>query len=438
MTNPLITIFQPAPNGILRSPGRRDLPYVPPIDSTAFLSKARLFSVFTVDPPDSFELGVTLPVLVDPLNPVGTDNVGWSGDTSGGTFLTTHTVPANTTRKGCVFLCDVILTDATSILDDCLILGGTATPSRLGLVMANNGGQLIRCTIWGTHTSVQYYRNGIRHSAGDLHVERCGIFRCIDGVRSSGGRTYVHGNLFDRFAFFADDSDHASGSASAPPYWTHNDALQVTAGAGPHEFIGNLVYGRCDLTGVTWSGGSPGSGNAIDGTNSGAVTSRPTVATPIGTPSYQLNGTPSPLDPSPPGGGYSRYFNAFGYGLYCNGITFSNSSGFIGIITDNWIEFTNDPSANVQFTTGTTNQITLLRNRLGVGGFRTLSTRKFLGSWSSSTPAGQVNTGSGADRNVFGDFPSCVATATLNGVSKPGGIVGEPVIVTTGGVRFTA
>lgn len=405
---PYIRVYQPKPSGILASPGVPDLSYVPPVANGTFaLSAARLSSVFGTNPPDSFVVGTTKPVLVDPLNPVGTDNVGWTGDTSGGTFTTTHTVPSNTRMKGCVFLCDVILTDATSILEDCIVFGGAPTASRPGLITMNNGGQLIRVTVWGTHSSVVYYRNATRLSAGVLTATRCAFYRCTDALRGSGGQIRAYGCMFDWFAFWDNDADQGGGT---PPNWSHNDALQMTAGAGPHEFIGNVVISRCDTTGVTWSGGSPGSGTASNGAVPAPVTSRPTTHTPIGMPATQLN---------------AGYRNAFMEGLYCNGVSFTNSTGFIATINDNWFEGSNNPSANVQFTTGTTNQITMLRNKFGVAGYRTGLT-KFLASYNSATTT--KNTGTGADVNVFGSFPSTIAA----------GIVGDPVTVTTGGLRYTA
>lgn len=409
---PYLRIFQTRSNGSLWSPGVPDPPFVPtdPTPSVfSTITRANLVANYQVTPPvtDTFVLRQTIPACANPLVPTTSDNVGWTGDTSGGVFTALHTVPSGVTRKGCVFLHDVILTDETSKLDDCIVFGGPATASRLGLVMANSGGQLNRVTIWGLATSVAYYRNGIRHSSGDLRVTRCVIMRVVDAVRTSGGRVFLHGTLGDRFAFFDNDNDHATGT---PPYWTHNDFIQRTAGAGPDEIFGNLVMSRCDTTGVTWSGGSPGSGTA----SNGAVptvhpTTRPTTATPIGMPATQLNG---------------GYRNSFIEGNYCNGIMYSNSSGFLSTIEDNWLEGGNNPSALIHFTTGTTNQPQIRRNKFGIAGYRTGVTR-FLISYPSGTPA---VIGTGADANVFGNFPSTVAA----------GIVGDPITITSGGGRYTA
>lgn len=431
--SPYVRVYQPKPSGIIGSPGMLDLPYIAPAGSAALLTRAVLTSTWSVTPPDSFVLGTTMPVLDDPLNPTGTDNVGWTGDTSGGVFVgAVHTVPAGTRRKGCVFLCDVQLTDSTSILDDCIIFGGVGyNGSRPGLVTASNGGQMVRCTIWGLATSVAYYRNGVNFQ-GNFTAERCALFRCVDALRTTTGTLTLLGSLFDRFAFFDNDQDHPSGTVTSPPLWTHNDAFQITSvSPNQHRIIGNLFMQRCDITGVTWSG-TPGSSTASNGAvPTSHPTTRPTVATPIGMPATQLN--PQTIS----AGTTSRYITPWLYGVYCNGLMFNNT-GHKALITDNWFEGGNDPSSLVHLVTGTANQIILLRNRFGVGGFRTLSTRKFLGSWSSSTPASQIDTGTGGDVNVFGDFQSCRDTLTLSGVSKPAGIVGEPVVVTSGGVRYAA
>lgn len=433
MTTPYIRVYLPDSTGVLKSPGMRDLPYIAPTSAALYLSGVALSSNWSVTPPTPFFYETTVPTLVDPLNPVGTDNVGWTGDTSGGTFTGgLHNVPANTRRKGCVFLCDVNLTDQTSILEDCIIFGGAGFPgSRPGLISAANGGQMVRCTIWGLSTSTAFFRNGVNFQ-GNFTVDRCAFFRTVDHLRSTNGTLTCKGSLFDRASFYDNDTDHPTGSVSSPPLWTHNDTFQTTnVSAGTHQIIGNWFMSRCDITGLTWSG-TPGSSTAINGTVPTVHPSvRPTVATPIGMPATQLN------PQSVSGGTTARYITQWLYGVYCNGLMF-NQTGHKAVITGNWFEGGNDPSSLDHMVTGTANELTLLRNRFGVGGYRSLSTRRFLASWSSSTPASQINTGTGADRNVFGDFQSCRDTTTLNGVSFPGGIVGEPVVVTTGGVRYTA
>lgn len=374
-----------------------------------------------------FLVGGTLPVLADPLVPIESDNVGWDG-TVGSTVTTNpYTISASTTVEDTVFLCDVIFTDSTSRAVNCIFLGG-AVPNpatgRSGIVIMNNGGYMERCTVYGTHTSIAYWRNGVRVFGGILTALRCAFYRCVDAVRSSStAKILLYGCLFDRFAFFDDDADHASSSPN--PYWTHNDAAQITTDSGLHEVIGCLMWGRCDVTGVTWSGGSWGNGTASNGATPPAVIALPTVATPIGMPATQIN---------------AGYWNTWIRGNWCNGFM-NNGTGIEYLFEDNWLEGTNDNSAIIQMVnTGT--QVQIRRNHFGVGGYRTSATRKFLASWPSTGTT--TDLGTGDDVNMYGDpdnptlFQSCVETTTLGGVSHPGGIVGQPVITTTGGIRYTA
>lgn len=376
-----------------------------------------------------FTIGQTLPVLADPLVPVASDNVGWDGNLSGGTITAgnPYTIPSNTTVQNMAFLVDVVFTDATSRAKNCLFLGGPVpnpATGRSGIVIMNNGGYMERCTVYGTHTSIAYWRNGVRLFGGVLTALRCAFYRTVDAIRSSStSKILVYGSLFDRFAFFDDDADHPSDPVQ--PFWTHNDAGQITTDSGLHEVIGCLVWSRCDVTGVTWSGGPWGSGTASNSALPAAITAVPTVAQRIGMPATQLN---------------AGYWNAWVRGNWCNGFT-NNGTGIEYLFEDNWFEGTNDNSAIVQnVNTGT--EIQIRRNHFGVGGFRTVGTRKFLASWPSSGTI--ADTGTGPDVNMFGDpdnptlFQSCIDTTTLSGVSFPGGIVGQPVIVTSGGMRYTA
>lgn len=346
-----------------------------------------------------------MPVLVDPLNPVSTDNVGWTGDTSGGTFTSLHTVPANTTRKGCVFLHDVILTDATSKLDDCIVFGGPPVSSRPGLITASNGGQLNRVTVYGLATSVVYYRNAVNYG-GNFTATRCAMMRCCDAFRSSSGTATLNGCISGPTAFFNNDLNQPNGS---PPNWGHADAMQSTAGAGPRYIIGCYARAWSDCTGVTWSGGSWGSGTASKApVPTVHPTTRPTVATPIGMPEVALN---------------AGYWNDVIHGgLYANGYIHTGVSGFITTMEDTWLEGGNNPSGLFQFTTGTTNQPTWRRNKFGIGGWWSGSVR-YLAIYPSGTAA---VVGTGADANVFGDFASCQAR----------GIVGDPITITSGGGRY--
>ena len=376
-----------------------------------------------------FLVGTTLPVLADPLVPTTSDNVGWDGNSSNGTITSgnPYTIPAGVTVSNMVFLVDVVFTNATSRAVNCLFLGGPVPSppgTRPGLVIMNNGGYMERCTVYGTHTSVVYWRNGVRIYGGVLTARRCAFYRTCDHIRSSStARLLVYGCLFDRHAYFDNDNDQASSSPN--PFWTHNDAIQITTDSGLHEVIGCLVWSRCDVTGVTWSGGSPGNGTASNGSTPPPITSRPTVAQPIGMPATQLN---------------AGYRTQWLEGVWSNGFM-NNGTGIEYLFEDNWMEGTNDGSACIQMVnTGT--ELQCRRNHFGVGGYRTNPTRKFLVS--HPTSGSTIDLGTGDDRNMYGDpdhpdlFQSCVDTVTLNGVSKPGGIVGEFCIQTSGGLRYTA
>lgn len=379
------------------SPGTPDYPITPttPNSKVSTLSGVQMVTTYSSGggPPDTFVVGTTLPVLVDPLNPQPTDNVGWTGDTSGGTFTTLQTIPAGATRKGCVFNCDVIAGAGVSF-EDCMFHGGPPITSRGGCLTVNSGANFLRCTFYGTAASLAYYRNGINHGAGTLNVTRCAFYRWVDMIHSNGGIVNTAGNLSDRFAYFNNDADHAN---SSPPSWTHNDFVQHLAGAGPHTHKGDLIWSRFETAGVVWSGGTPGSGTASGGD--------------IGMPSTPLN---------------AGYWNVNVGGVYGNGFMFSNVSGFTATITDCWIEGGNNSSSLMSFTTGTTNNVTALRNKFGIGGYRTAQVR-YLASWPTGTT---TNTGTGADVNVYAPhsvFPSV-----------PTSLQGTPVTVTSGGMRYTA
>lgn len=436
---PYVRYYLPSPGGLWKSSGAPDLPLAPVVQDTAsVLSKVRLTSVFGgTPPPTPFEYEVTVPILVDPLNPTPTDNVGWTGDESGGTFTSLHNVPAGGYRKGCVFLHDVIA-GLGARFEDCIFHGGPPITSRAGAVTAADQCQYVRCTWWGLATSVAYWRNAINFS-GTNTFDRCAFFRFVDFMRTDTGTAIAKGCLGDQFAFFDNDGDHPTGTATSPPMWTHNDFVQATkVGGGTHQVQGCLIISRCDTTGLTWSGGTPRSGTAINGTVPTVhPTTRPTVATPIGMPATQLN--PQTYTSGGVTFTTARYFTDWLIGVYSNALMLSGVTGHRLNATGNWIFGGNDPSSLIQATVGTGNWITALRNKFAPDGFRTNALRKFFAAWSNSTPAAQINTGAGADRNTFGDdadwdfggridFQSCADEA----------VAGDLVTVTTGGMRYAA
>jgi hypothetical protein len=348
---------------------------------------------------DAFVYGLTEPVCVDPLNPKPTDNVGWTGDSSGGVFgdptqntIQNLTIPANTTWSNRIIWANVTMTNATSRLENCIVYGSVFGGSRTGLVIAANGGQLYRCTIYGMPKSVSYYTNGIKHTAGTLDIQRSVVMRVVDGIHTSGStsaRIIDKGNYAARFAVFDNDLDHANDAVR--PYATHNDWLQVlTASTVQHETVGTKVESFFDTTGVVWSGGVWGSGTASGGQ--------------IGMPSTFLNW---------------GYWSEEGRGTWCNGITFSNQTGHKARIEFCWLDGVNASSGIVQFTTGLTNQPVLKGNRFGLGGKPSGSGKFYLISYPKGTPA---VIGTGTDANTFADLPTV-----------PAPLRGQPLTFTDGG-----
>lgn len=345
-------------------------------------------------PEPPFLFGWTLAVCDDPLNPKVTDNVGWDGDSSGGTWYGDQTIPANTTWSNRIIYGNVYFTDDTSRLENSIIYGSAFAVNKPGLVVVTNGGYLFRCTIWGSKTTVGYWTNGIKHTGGVLTVIRCVIFRVVDCIHTSGttNRVVAWGNLGGYYSFFDNDLDHASGT---PAYWTHNDFVQGLSGVGPHDLVGNTVYAFCDTTDVTWSGITWGSGVASNGPNT------------VGMPATALN---------------AGYWNAAGKCTWANGFTFSNVSGFIVNLERNWIDGVNASSGMIQFTTGTTNLPTYVGNRFGLGGKKSGSGKIFLISHKVGTVA---TIGTGADANIFWDCPSV-----------PVNLRNQPLVFTDGGASI--
>lgn len=343
---------------------------------TEFVKTGR--KVDAVTPPDpgvDFIYGFTEPFNSSPQAPRPSANVGWDGNSSGGVFNGDQTVPANTTWSNRIIHGNVTLTDSTSKLVNCYIDGSAFAGNKPGLVMVGSGGSLTRCTIMGTSVSVSYYTNGINHTGGTLTVDRCVVQRVIDCVHTSGSTAKLisKGNLYGRYALFTNDANHADDTVRA--YWTHNDAIQILSGVGPHVIIGDKIEAFFETAGVVWSGGAWGSGTA-----SGGV---------IGMPAEGLNA-----------GYYNTYHEL---GTWANGLTFSNTSGYIVSIERCWIDGVNANSGMIQFTTGTTNQITLKGNRFGLSGKASASNRMYLISYQSGN---SVTIGTGADANVFGEYIS--------------------------------
>lgn len=290
---------------------------------------------------DTFVVGTTKPRLVDPDNPTSSDTVGAAFGWNGVTLTVMNgdqTVPANTTWTNRLINGYVTMTDATSKLVNCVITGRAPGGTfRSALVNGSNGGYLERCTIRATATSATYYMNGIRSTGGDWTIIRCDISRVVDGLRASGsGGMQAFGCRMHDYSFWDTDSDQANDALH--PYWSHGDiGIQRTSGTTNTDRLeGCLIEGYFDVTGVSWSGGSWGSGTA-----SGGV---------IGAPSTALN-------------------NGYPDRNYSNIITYSNTQPYSGMVfLNNWIDGGNYPSGMIQMTVSGAHAFKIEGNRFGLGG----------------------------------------------------------------------
>jgi hypothetical protein len=356
---------------------------------------------------DIFVYGVTEPTLLDPLNPTPSDNVGWDGDASGGTMgdpnqpsALTVTVPANTTWTNRIIYANVVLSDDTSRLENCIVFGGAYATNRLGLVMAASGGSMLRTTVYGTAKSVNYYTNAVRVTGGTLVTDRCAFFRTIDSVRCTTGtdtQWIDYGSYGTRFAFFDNDLDHPTGTSSWPAYWTHNDLLQAsTVSSKRHELHGTKMESFFETEGVVWTGGGWGKGTASGGT--------------IGMPATALN---------------AGYWSVLGKGTWCNGITMSNGSGHKLLLDRVFLDGVNATSGMVQFTvsnTTTPNQVEIQGGQWGLGGKPSGSGKFYLATWGSSTLS-VIGSGSNVPRFA-------------NTASVPPALRGQPITFTATGASI--
>lgn len=302
---------------------------------------------------DTFTLGVTKPVLVDPMNPTITDNVGAAFGYNGVSLTTVtgdFTIPANTTVTDKRFQGFVTFTDATSQAVNCVFEGrapGGAFSS--GLAKGAAGGTLDRCTLAGTAVSDLYYMDGIESTGGTWTLTRCSISQVVDSTHANGGTIKMHGCKLGPYSFHDDDANHTSDSVH--PWWGHGDTglQRLTGNANNDEIIGCNIVGYFDTTGVTFTGGQYVNGASTFGNPAAAMNgnAKDTAGT------YQGNGTTT------------QYVN----GNYANIITYSNTSPFTGMLIDsNWIDGGSYPSGLIQLTTGTGHSLTITNNRFGLGG----------------------------------------------------------------------
>ena len=86
-----------------------------------------------------------------------------------------------------------------------------------------------------------FWLNGVSVRANaTVTIRRCDIYHVVDGVNASAGPSetgYVvlEGNYIHDLAFMNNSADQAS---STPPYWTHNDGVQLQGGSN-HQIVGN-------------------------------------------------------------------------------------------------------------------------------------------------------------------------------------------------------
>ncbi len=344
---------------------------------------------------DNFVIGVTKPQLNDPDNPTANDNVGAAYGWNGVTMTVMNgdqTVPSNTTWTNRIINGYVDMTDSTSKLINCVILGRAPGGTfRSGLVSGGNGGYLERCTIRGTTTSATYYMNGIRSTGGTWTVIRCDISRVVDSLRASGsGGIQAFGCLMHDYSFWDTDLDHQNDQSH--PYWSHGDVgIQRTSGnINTDRLEGCSIQGFFDVTGVTWSGGSWGAGTASGGL--------------IGAPSTALN-------------------NGYPNRNYSNLVTYSNTQPYSGMVfLNNWLDGGNHPSGMVQMTVAGNHDFRLEGNRFGLGGKPGGgSNRIYLATYSSSST---VNLG--ANPNIFdtlADVPSSLQGQPLTFTASGSSII---------------
>lgn len=309
--------------------------------------------------PDTFIVGSTRPVLADPDNPTPTDTVGAAFGWNGVTLAVMNgdqTIPANTTWTNRLIHGYVNFTDNTSRLINSVVDGRAPGGTfRSGLVNGANGGYLERCTIRASSAAAVYYMNGLRSTGGDWTVTRCDFSRVVDSLRASGnGGIQAFGCRMHDYSFFDNDSDQANDATH--PYWSHGDVgIQRTSGtANTDRLEGCSIEGYFDVSGVTWSGGSWGSGVASGGL--------------IGMPSTALN-------------------NGFPHRNYSNLITYSSTQPYGGMVfMNNWLDGVNHPSGMVQMTIAGSHSFRLEGNRFGLGGKPGGSQNKiYLATYSASS-----------------------------------------------------
>jgi hypothetical protein len=347
--------------------------------------------------PDSFVIGTTKPKLVDPDNPTSTDNVGaafgWNGVTLS-VMNGDQTIPANTTWTNKLIHGYVTFTDETSRLINSVVDGRMpgSPNTKQGFLLGNNGGYAERCTIRATANSTSNYMNGLytTGTTGNWTLLRCDISRMVDSIHVGGvGGVTALGCRMHDYSFYDDDSTHSGDGAH--PYWSHGDVgiQRLSGNANTDHIEGCSIQGFFDVTGVTWSGGSWGSGTASGGS--------------IGMPSTALNG------------GYPDR-------NYSNVITYSNVQPYTGMaFVNNWINGGSYPSGLIQMTIAGNHSFRLEGNRFALGGKAGGGSNKiFLATYASTSTVDL-----GSNSNIFDST-----------IDTPQALWGQPLTFTASGASI--
>lgn len=223
------------------------------------------------------------------------------------------------------------------------------------------------CTL--APTVPQWWTVGVKGNY-DFAVRRCNIYEVVDGIDAyeTTGVLTAEGNYIHDLSFFDNSNDHANDAVH--PYWTHNDCIQLSGGAG-HTIRGNTLLGNASpdvgMPGTLTSNGYPlreiGVGVTVS-PDKGAVTGALIELNWFdgGAAGFQMNGFY--------GGATSGNFgtiqnNRFGMGQhdYGNGsryqIRYRNGYTIAGLTTNVWDAVSTVP-ANLQgqsFTVGFTGGI---------------------------------------------------------------------------------
>lgn len=192
--------------------------------------------------PDAANTGVPVGVALRPLSATSAVPAGVTRSIDSGNARTTFTV----TQAGLVLdsydIAGYVRIAADNVvLRNCRITGGAigfGSSGRYALVTnhESNAGQNLlieRCTL--ASSEPHFWENGVRLKYGT--IRRCNIFHVVDGVNVSeadSNAVQVEGCWIHDLAFRDDSSDQAN---STPPYWTHNDGVQISGG-GNHQVRG--------------------------------------------------------------------------------------------------------------------------------------------------------------------------------------------------------